>query len=161
MSLPGTYRSNSVIPFMPNGDVDRGQEWDWTGRSQTTPTGLTTASVDPTYGTETFTLNYVGLTRSDARTLEAFIETAAGRQTGFWCPTFQHDFYTVQRPTVWNGVGNPPGSIFPREWGYGTDIFPLGLAFQHIFATQGALRFIGPIGAVHDIGATDTDGAAI
>lgn len=155
MSLPTTYRSNVVIPFMPNGDGDRGHEWDWTGRAQTTPTGLTTASVDPTFGGETFTLNYVGLTRSDARTLEAFVEARAGRKSGFWCPTFQHEFDCVSKP------GGALGSFFVREWGYSADIFPLGAAFRHVFLTRGALRFIGPVTATHDTSATDTDGAAV
>jgi hypothetical protein len=108
-ALPSTFRSQPVIPYAPNGPDDRGHVWDWTGRTAQIPSGITTASVDALLGTESFALRYVGLTRADARALESFVEGKSGRITGFWCPTFQHDFYAS---------GGVAGSPYIREWGF-------------------------------------------
>lgn len=115
-ALPSTYVGHPVIPFAPNAAADRAHEWDWTGRADTIASGLTTASVDPTIGTEQITLGYTGLTRADARAIEAFAETQAGRKTGFFCPSFQRDFYATH-------VSGD--SITIREWGYVTDLYPI------------------------------------
>jgi len=127
-ALPSTYRSLPVIPFAPNADADRAHQWDWSGKTDSIPSGLTIGSVDATQGSETFPLQYVGLTRSEARTLEAFVDSQDGRKTGFWCPTFQQDFYAVRN----GGVGS--GLIDIREWGYSTLAFPLGAGFHHFAA---------------------------
>ena len=124
-ALPTTYRGSSVMPYMPNGDVDRAHEWDWTGRQDTIASGLTKASVDPTAGTETFSLAYSGLTRADARAIESFVETQKARKTGFWCPTFQSDFYVTSTSGDF---------LFIREWGYVANIYPLGDAYSHFAA---------------------------
>jgi hypothetical protein len=155
LTLPTTYRSNPVIPFVPNADADRAHSWDWAGTVSKVVSGLTIAHVDPTTGSETFPLQYVGLSRSDAHTIEAFVETHAGRRTGFWCPTFQHEFATVQR-TAASG-----GPIFVREWGYAAAIYPLGLAHRHLYATRNGLVFIGPLQGVSSAGFSDADGIAV
>jgi hypothetical protein len=157
MALPSTYRSNPVIPFMPNADGDREHSWEWNSSSDAIPSGLTIAAVKATAGTETFPLQYVGLTRSDARTLEAFVETQAGRKIGFWCPTFQQEFYTVPQPSGWS----TGGFLFIREWGYGVDVFPLGTGFRHFFATRGALRLLGRFTAVDASALRDAAGFLI
>jgi hypothetical protein len=133
--LPTTYRSNPVIPFAPNADADRAHQWDWPGNVNAIPSGLTIAWVDPTNGIESITLGYVGLTRSDARTLEAFVETQLGRKAGFWCPTFQHDYVAVDHIS-----GHPSGTFALREWGQATlnstgSIFDIpGDEFRHVAA---------------------------
>lgn len=115
-ALPSSYAGHPVIPFAPNADADRAHEWDWTGRADTIASGLTTASVDPTMGTEQITLGYAGLTRADARAIESFVETQAGRKTGFFCPSFQRDWYAT------SVAGE---SLTMREWGYVADLYPI------------------------------------
>jgi hypothetical protein len=124
-ALPSSFHSHPVIPYPPNGPDDRGHVWDWTGRSKTIASGLTVASVDPAIGTESFTLRYVGLTRADARAIESFVETQLGRIAGFFCPTFQHDFYATA----------VSGEAFTmREWGYATKVYPVtNSASVHIY----------------------------
>jgi hypothetical protein len=78
---------------MPNGPDDRAHHWDWKADRATNPAGLTTVATRPTYGAETVTLNYVGLSRSTARTIEAFVDAQKGRKGGFWCPSGQLDYY--------------------------------------------------------------------
>ena len=97
-ALPSTFRSNAVLPFAPNGPSDRVHVWDWTNVSRMDPAGADDVAAFPTVGVETIQLEYVGLTRSDARTLESFFETTVGRKGGFWCPTFQHEFQAIETP---------------------------------------------------------------
>lgn len=124
-ALPSTFHSHPVIPFAPNAGVDRTHAWDWTGRADTIASGLTTASVDSTIGTEAITLTYVGLTRADARAIESFAETQAGRKAGFWCPTFQRD---------WHATHVAFEAFTLREWGYVTEIYPIvNAAGVHVY----------------------------
>ena len=157
LALPTTYRSNPVIPFMPNADADRAHAWHWAGAAKSIPSGLTIASVGPDQGSESFPLQYTGLSRSEARTLEAFVDSQDGRKTGFWCPTFQQDFYAVAQPAGWVGGG----LIFVREWGYATSVFPLGTGYRHFFATRDALRLLGRFNGMNPSALTDPSGFTV
>ena len=138
-ALPTAYRSHPVIPYAPNADADRPHQWDWTGQSDTIASGLTTASVDPTFGTETFTLAYSGLTRADVRAIESFVETQAGRKTGFWCPSFQRDFFVNSRTST-----NYRDTLDLREWGYIAIVYQLDAAFHHFAAYRSAAGLTTP-----------------
>lgn len=118
IALPSSYQNYDVIPYAPNAPGDRGHTWDWPGHLETAPSGASIGDVNAAQGIETITLGYVGLTRSEARTLESFVEGKAARKTGFWCPTFQHDFHPVSN----SGVG---GNLVVRDWGFYDNIFPL------------------------------------
>jgi hypothetical protein len=120
-SLPTTHLASPVIPFAPNANVERGHEWDWTRDVSETPSGLSTVTTRATRGAETIPLAYDGLTRSDARTIEQFVEDRAGRKEGFWCPTFQQDFYAEVNTYF------PSDSFAIREWGFADTIYPLGV----------------------------------
>jgi hypothetical protein len=78
---------------MPNAPGDRAHNWDWTADRATNAAGLTTVATRATYGAETIALNYVGLSRESARTIETFVDAQKGRKTGFWCPSGQLDYY--------------------------------------------------------------------
>jgi hypothetical protein len=132
-ALPSSYRSSPVIPLAPNARGDRPHQWDWTNDTTTIPSGLTITKTLATVGVETFPLEYVGLTRADARTIEQFFEDRQGRKEGFWCPTFQQDFFSA------DFVSGQPSGTFPiREWGYATEIFPLGTWATHFAAYRAA-----------------------
>ncbi len=123
-ALPTSYRSAPVIPYAPNARADREHEWDWTNETDTNPAGLTIITTRETEGRESFTLKYVGLNRAEARTLESFVDDRAGRREGFWCPTFQQDYYAAD----FLAGGLPGGALAIREWGYGEDLTPLAWA---------------------------------
>jgi hypothetical protein len=157
IALPSTYRSHAVIPFAPNADADRPHSWDWTNTANTMPSGLTIAAAHATAGKEAVPLQYAGLTRSEARTIEQFVEDRAGRHEGFWCPSFQHDFHVTNRaPDIFFEV---------REWGYAANVFPLGNWARH-FATYRIGSSGGPwhlgilTGCSTGVG-TDTDGSSL
>lgn len=133
-ALPTSYRSLPVIPYAPNASGDRAHEWDWTNDTRSIPSGLTISATHETVGRESFALKYVGLSRAEARALELFAEDRAGRKEGFWCPTFQLDFYPDNFVS-----GNPVADFAIREWGYATDIYPLGTWAKHFVAYRGSV----------------------
>jgi hypothetical protein len=141
-ALPSGYFSDApVIPYAPNADGDRDHQWDWASSAIAIPSGISTATTLEDVGRESFDLRYVGLTRAEARTIEAFVDDRKGRKEGFWCPTFQHDFYAVD--------SSLPGGVWSfafREWGYATDIFPLGNWAKHVaFYRAGVGWYIGQL----------------
>ena len=128
-ALPATFRSQPVIPYAPNADGDRPNRWDRPSAAVETPSGLSAVSALQATGipgTETIQLGYVGLTRAETRTLEAFVADRAGRKTGFWCPTFQHDFYATD-----SGIGST--AVHVREWGYVDNLHSLQVAATFVF----------------------------
>lgn len=162
--LPSTFRSSPVLPFAPNAPGDRAHAWDWPGNSDTNPAGMTGVSVHAEVAPEVITIGYVGLSRADARTLEDFFEsTTVGAANGFWCPTFQHEFYTVPDP------GHGGNTFWVREWGYASTIFHLAdswpdpqiFAFRHFYGTKGAGVSIATLQSVADLGDTEPDGTKI
>ncbi len=161
-SYPG-FAPSPVIPFAPNANADRQQQWDWTNTAPAIPSGLTIASTHPTNGVETWTLAYVGLTRSDARTLEQFVEDRRGRLQGFWCPTFQHDFYVVA-PSLLGGA------VAVRDWGFAPELDRVVLDSiedpfywaRHFFAAYGGRWMLSAFnGAVYGAGSFDAAGVPI
>jgi hypothetical protein len=133
LSLPTPYRGNVVIPYAPNSDGDRPHSWDSPADSSETPSGLAIVSVRDALGPETITLGYDGLTRAEARTLEQFVEDQAGRHEGFWCPTFQHDFYGVALVSPFTAT-HPGGQVSVRDWGYKDEVWSLGFGYRQIAA---------------------------
>lgn len=167
LALPTPFISEPVIPFAPNAPDDRGHTWDWPGHAETLPSGVSISSAtSQTQGNETITLGYVGLTRAEVRTLEAFVEARVARKTGFWCPTFQHDFYAVHGADF--GVSN---QFATRDWGFLDHILPLTFVNSasvtvhwpyNIFAVYGAnIAFIRMSGSVSNPGVFDATGARI
>lgn len=147
-ALPSTYGGLPVIPLAPNLGGDRDHEWDWPAAVTTIPSGVTTVATNPTVGTEAIPLAYTGLSRADARTLEAFFEARAGRKDAFWCPTFQRDFAVV----------SASGSVQVREYGYADDVWPLGSwATQFAFYRPGAGWLLSSVYGFNAPG-TDADG---
>jgi hypothetical protein len=166
ITLPTTFRSDVVIPYAPNTPDDRGHTWDWPGHLETLPSGATIASTtSQSQGNETITLGYIGLTRSEVRTLEAFVEARTARKDGFWCPTFQHDFYPY-------GVNTLGGNFVTRDWGFLENIYPLTIPHAAAFGGvyhwpyfvafhRGGSWFLTNLAAGHDTGTTDPTGAAL
>lgn len=155
-----------VIPYAPNAPDDRGHTWDWPGHLATLPSGATIATTtSQPQGTETITLGYVGMTRAEVRTLEAFVEARTARKEGFFCPTFQHDFYPY-------GVSTLGRNFVTRDWGFLENIYPLTIfnatAFGHVyhwpyfvaFHRAGAW-FLTNLAAGIDTGSTDYTGARL
>lgn len=161
IALPSTYQNEDVIPYAPNVPGDRGHTWDWAGHLETMPSGASIGTVDAAQGTETITLGYVGLTRSAAKTLEAFVSGKAGRHDGFWCPTFQHDFHVV------DGLHySVNGNLVVRDWGFLANVFPLtanGIHWPYnIAAYRGGSWFLTNMtGATFDAGTFDETGARL
>lgn len=163
VALPSPFLSLPVIPYVPNQPGDRAHAWDWPGHLDTQASGVSVSDVDATQGTETITLGYVGLSRSEARTLEAFVEARAGRKEGFWCPTFQHDFFPVD-PAAF-GILSSEFAV--RDWGFLANVFPLTTPsgshwpYYFAFARNGYWTLAHLTGGHSDPGVFDTTGARI
>lgn len=153
-----------MIPYAPNGDVDRPRQWDELNTDLSTPAGLlarSTAQTASAQGIESMTLSYVGLSRAEARAIEAFCEARMGRDGGFWCPTFQHDFYVTTHTL--NGINL-------RDWGYATNILNLytlnadnshNYWARHFFAWYAGTWMLARFNGTTHTGATDSAGFTI
>lgn len=135
-AMPTTYLSDVVFPFAPNRRGDRPHAWDAPVDAQSTPAGLSIFSQRPDEGTESWTLGFDGLSRADAKALEDFVIARKGCKEGFWCPSFQHDFYADEHVHIGGSVF-PAGDLAIREWGYATTIYPLGFPYRHIAGYRG------------------------